>query len=139
MTKPIVIHPTDLDEITWPGGGRGRRMVSPAYPGSKNLIMGIIYVEPGKSPHRWHNHVYDKADDFEIIYPKDFEEAYMIIKGNGIVYWKTGDKINQAEVKEGDVVYFPPGMPEHQLVNTGDELMIVVYAGSPPTTIRKIK
>lgn len=138
MSEPIIVHPSDVEDVEWPGGGKGRRMISPLVPGSKKLLLGIIYVEPGKSAHRWHTHTYDRADTFEIIYPEDFEEAYFIVKGKGTVYWKIGDEVKQVEVEEGDAIYFPVGVVEHQLVNTGSDIMIVIYAGTPPVKVKKL-
>lgn len=137
MSEPIVVHPEDVEDVEWPGGGRGRRMISPYVLGSKKLLVGIIYVDPGKSAHRWHTHTYDKADDYEIIYPSDFEEAYLIVKGKGTVYWRVGKEVKERDVKEGDAIYFPIGVVEHQLVNTGKDMMTVVYAGTPPVKVRK--
>jgi oxalate decarboxylase/phosphoglucose isomerase-like protein (cupin superfamily) len=139
MSEPIVVHPNDVEDVVWPGGGKGKRMITPYIPGSRNLLMGIIYVEPGKSPHRWHKHTYDRSDTFEIIYPDNFEEGYLIIKGEGILRWKVDNNmIKEAEIKEGDAIYFPPNVVMHELINTSNEIMIVVYAGAPPVKVKKI-
>jgi len=139
MSEPIVIHPSDVEDVVWPGGGRGKRMVTPAYPGSRNLQVGIIYVDPGKIAHRWHTHDRDRAEDYEIIYPENFEEAYLIVKGKGTLCWRVAGEEKHLEVKEGDAIYFPVGVVENQVVNTGDELLIIVYAVSPPVRVVKLK
>ena len=41
--------------------------------------MGVGEVNPGHAFHRWHRHITDKAEGYEVIYPKDFEEIYHII------------------------------------------------------------
>lgn len=112
-------------------------MITPEFPGSKNLMVGIISAEPGKSPHRWHSHVVDRADDFEILYPDGFEEVYFIVKGNGKLTWrKTDGKVRETPVQQGDAIYFGKDIAEHQVLNTGDKEMVLVFVGSPPTRWR---
>ena len=95
--------------------------------------MGVLYVDRGKSPHRWHSH--DDSDTFgsyEVHYPKGFEEGYFVIQGEGVVQWKLEGKVYEEKVGTWDVVYFPPGVVESQLLNNSDKPMIVVYAFAPP-------
>ena len=135
MSEPIVIHPEDVKHRVWPGGGEGRRMLEAV--GSKKLLLSVVSADPGKSPHRWHKHTRDKGEGFEIIYPREFEEAYIIVRGKGTLYWKVGVEEKHAEVKEGDAVYFPFGVVENQLVNSGDEQLVIVAAGAPPVRVIK--
>jgi mannose-6-phosphate isomerase-like protein (cupin superfamily) len=114
-------------------------MITPELPGSKNLLMGVICVDPGKSPHRWHTHIVDKGEEIEIVYPQDFEEAYYITKGKGVVTWKIGGKQEKLPIEEGDAVYFPIEVAEHQVFNTGNEQMVVVFVATPPTHWRNLR
>ncbi len=133
---PKVIRNEEGLPLEMPGGGYGRRMISS--PVSGKMAMGILYVERGKSPHRWHTHdKSDKSGSYEIHYPKGFEEGYLIVQGEGIVQWKVGEKIYEENVRTGDAVYFPPGVVEHQLLNNSDRSMTVVYAFAPPVRPKK--
>ena len=80
MSSPILVQASDIIERVWPGGGKGKRLIAPET-GSMNLMIGVISVDPGKSPHRWHTHSIDRFENSEIVYPDNFEEAYFIIKG----------------------------------------------------------
>lgn len=127
---PRVIRSEEGVKLETPGGGYGRRLLTT--PVSEKMGMGILYVDKGKSPHRWHTH--DKPDQggsYSIQYPEGFEETYVIVQGEGVVQWKDGDKMHEEEVKTGDAVHFPAGVVEHQLLNSGDKPMIVVYAFAP--------
>lgn len=138
MNKPIIIKTEKLKMVEWPGGGKGWVLTAPSLCGAKSLYVGIEYVEPGKSPHRWHDHIYDRGDDFEVIYPEDFEESYIIVKGSGTLFYEWDGEKKNIKVKEGDAIYFPPNIGKHELINTGEDIMILVFAGTPTPTIRKI-
>jgi len=95
--------------------------------------MGVLYVDRGNSPHRWHTHDdSDKSGSYEIHYPAGFEEAYFVVQGEGVLQWKAEGKVYEEKVGTWDTVYFPPGVVESQLLNTSDTPMIVVYAFAPP-------
>lgn len=113
-------------------------LASPSVCDSKFLYVGIEYVEPGESPHRWHSHDYDKGEKFEVLYPKDFEESYVIIQGHGTLYYDLDGKRAHREIGEGNAIFLPRGMPKHELVNTGNKTMSLVFAGAPPPTVRNI-
>jgi oxalate decarboxylase/phosphoglucose isomerase-like protein (cupin superfamily) len=128
---PIVIKPEEGKAIIGAFGGYGRRMITDKQ--SSKLCMGILYVDPGKSPHRWHSHdKSDEQDGFKVNYPDGFEEAYLIVRGRGVQQWKINGEIKEKRVETGDVVYFPENVYEHQLLNDQETPMIVVYATSPP-------
>jgi len=129
--EPIVIKPKEGKAIRGAFGGYGRRMLTDKH--SRKLCMGILYVEPGKSPHRWHSHDKpDEKDGFKVTYPDGFEEAYLIVQGSGVQQWKEGGEIKEKRVEVGDVVYFPENVYEHQLLNDQETPMTVVYATFPP-------
>lgn len=73
----------------------------------------------------------------EIIYPKNFEEVYHIISGNGVIQWKTEDgKTKEEKVSAGDTIFFPIGVAEHQLLKNGTEKMILAIFGSPTASVK---
>ena len=114
-------------------------LTSPSVCGSRFLYVGIEYVKPGESPHRWHSHDYDKSEKFEVRYPQSFEEAYVIINGEGTLYYEAGSKKVSQRVEGGDSIFFPRGMPKHELVNTGPKTMTLVFAGAPPPKIKNLQ
>ena len=126
------IKPAPLAASPTREGGFMKRIIFPGNVDTKGVIFGYGEFEPGRSPHRWHNHKADKGPGFEIIYPKNFEEVYHILSGNGTVQWKTpeGD-IEERKVGPGDTIFFPIGVAEHQVLNTGTEKITMVYCGSP--------
>ncbi len=133
---PKVIRSEEGFRLEMPGGGYGRRMISSTVSG--RMGMGLLYVERGKSPHRWHRH--DRSDQsgtYEIHYPKGFEEGYLIVQGEGVVQWKAEGKIREKKVRTGDAVYFPPGVVESQILNKSDKPMIVAYAFTPALKKKK--
>ena len=133
---PKVIRSEEGLKLETPGGGYGKRMISS--PASGKMGMGILYVERGKSPHRWHTHdTFDKSGSYEVYYPKGFEEGYLVVQGEGVIQWKVGRKIYEKKVRTGDAVYFPPGVVESQLLNNGDKPLTVVYAFTPLIRSRK--
>jgi uncharacterized cupin superfamily protein len=88
-----------------------KRVIYPQNVATKGVFFGVAEVNPGHSPHRWHNHVADKAEGYEVVYPENFEEIYYIVSGTGVVQWSTEDeKIKEEKVTAGDVVFFPAGV-----------------------------
>jgi len=128
---PIVIKPEEGKAIKGTFGGYGRRMLTDKF--SQKLCMGILYVSPGKSPHRWHAHDRpDEGEGLKVIYPSGFEEAYLIVQGKGIIQWEQDGEVNERGVEAGDLIYFPENVFKHQLLNNHETPMTVVYATSPP-------
>ena len=73
----------------------------------------------------------DGAEGFVINYPEGFEESYFIVQGKGVLQWKENGQVMEQRAETGDVVYFPPDVYEHQLLNDQDTPMMVVYATAP--------
>jgi oxalate decarboxylase/phosphoglucose isomerase-like protein (cupin superfamily) len=120
-------------------GGWMKRIVCPDNVNTKRTVMGLSEVNPGYSPHRWHNHTGDRAGGYEIVYPKNFEEVYHIVRGRGVVQWKTQDgQLREEKVEEGDTIFFPPGVGEHQVFNNGPGKMVVLFCGSPIPVHKKM-
>ena len=142
MDEIKIFRFNDIESVSLVGqsntqGGSIKRIIYPQNVNTKGLIFGFVEVYPGHAPHRWHNHVTDKAPGFEVVYPKDFEEVYYILSGRGVVQWKTeAGKVKEKEVGPGDTIFFPVGVPEHQLLNNGTEKMTIVYCGTPTTSIK---
>jgi oxalate decarboxylase/phosphoglucose isomerase-like protein (cupin superfamily) len=137
MVDVIIIRSGDVD-LTPPPGASGKdagwikRIVYPPHTNTKGSFMGVAEVNPGFSVHRWHRHVTDKAEGYEVIYPKDFEEIYHIVRGSGVIQWKTEEgKIREEKVSAGDTMLLPIDVAEHQLFNSGTEKMSIVFCGSP--------
>jgi oxalate decarboxylase/phosphoglucose isomerase-like protein (cupin superfamily) len=127
-------------------GGEGdkagwrKKIIYPQNVTTKGAFFGIAEVNPGFSPHRWHHHMGDTSEGFEIVYPEDFEEINYIMSGSGVVQWETEDgKIVEEKVNAGDTVFFPVGVAKHQILNNGTEKMVVIYCGSPTVEYVPIK
>ncbi|MCE5282505.1 MAG: cupin domain-containing protein [Deltaproteobacteria bacterium] len=129
--QPVLIKPEEGKRLTGALGGYGRRMLNHTH--SNKLCMGILYVDPGKSPHRWHSHEErDSNEGFVVTYPEGFEEAYFIVQGKGVLQWRENGELREKRVETGDVIHFPPDVYEHQLLNDQETPMTVVYATAPP-------
>jgi len=137
VSEPVIIHSEDVELKIFPGGGRAKRLIHPSTVGPTKLYFGVIEVDPGLSPHRWHTHTIDRGDGFEVLYTEDYEEAYYIIRGKGTMYWKAGDEERSKKVGEGDAIHLPIGVAKHQMTNTGRETMLMVWFATPPTRIVK--
>ena len=95
---PVLIKPEEGVKLTGALGGYGYRILTHKH--SSNLVMGIIYVDPGKAPHRWHTHEKsDSAGGFKVTYPENFEEAFVIVQGKGLLQWKEDGEIRKRELK----------------------------------------
>jgi mannose-6-phosphate isomerase-like protein (cupin superfamily) len=137
MADVKIIRSGDVEPTPPAGSGKEagwtKRIVFPPHVITKNsFFLAVSEVNPGQSPHRWHHHLGDKGPGHEIIYPKDFEEVYHIVSGNGVVQWKTETgKTKEEKVGKGDTIFFPVGVGEHQLLNNGPEKMAIVICGAP--------
>ena len=100
---------------------------------TEKFHFNIDEIAPGHSPHHWHRHTKYRTEGHEIEYAADFEEIYFVISGRGLIQWKTesGDVKEQA-VGPGDTIFMPPGVVEHQLLNSGSENVRIAVVGVPP-------
>jgi len=104
-----------------------KKIIYPPNVDTKCAFMAIAEVSPGYSPHRWHVHTRYNAEDYEVVYPENFEEIYYIVSGKGVIQWKTKDGQGIEEnVSASDTILFPAGAPEHQLLNNGFEKIVMV-------------
>lgn len=131
-----VIKSNEVESRPLPGhveeAGTVKRIIYPPDVITKGVFLGVGEANPGYSPHRWHTHIRDKAEGYEVEYPDIFEEIYFIISGSGVMQWKTGDgNIEEVEVGSGDTIFMPVSVSEHQLFNNGTEKMVLLFCGSP--------
>jgi mannose-6-phosphate isomerase-like protein (cupin superfamily) len=132
---PKVIRSKDvaLHEIK-PGVAR-KRLITNKMGGARNLIFSMSFIDPNETPHSWHTHsgpFFDGERQNE--YPKDFEEYYFVLKGKCTVFWRIDKKEMQEQAAEGDLLFFPVGVVEHQVVNTGKKTLIMAVIMAPPFT-----
>lgn len=121
------------------GQGAIRRAIYPDTVGSLRLFVGLAEFGPGTAPHVWHRHGSERIGDRELSYSADFEEFYFVVEGTGEMQWRFDDGSQHAErVAAGDAVYFPPGVAEHRIFNTGTTRMRVLYGGTPPAAVRVV-
>ncbi len=137
MPEIRVIKLNEVETQLVPGApddkaGFMKRIVYPPRVHTKGTFFAYSECNPGYSPHRWHTHLGDTAKGYRVEYPEDFEEAYYIIEGRGKIQWKTEEgEIKEESVGSGDTVFMPVGVPEHQLLNDGDEKIVLVACGRP--------
>ncbi len=79
---------------------------------ARNFCMGVATLEPNGGQVPWHNH--------------EQEEVYFIMEGTGEMC--LGNE--RRTLSSGDVVYIPSGI-FHQLTNTGNELLNLLYCYAP--------
>lgn len=127
-SKEITLH-----ELR-PGVAR-KRLITREMGGARNLMFSMAYVGPNETPHSWHTHsgpFFDGERQNE--YPRDFEEYYFVLKGKCSVFWKIDGEEKQEQAAEGDLLFFPVGVVEHQVVNTGKETLVMAVIMAPPFT-----
>ncbi|MGQ9651670.1 MAG: cupin domain-containing protein [Phycisphaerae bacterium] len=72
---------------------------------TRDLLVAVAIVEPGKAVHRAHRHA---------------EEEYLVIN-EGIGIWQLGEKTSPA--RKSDILYVEPWV-YHGLTNTGDKPLV---------------
>jgi mannose-6-phosphate isomerase-like protein (cupin superfamily) len=107
----------DLAKIpggTFPAQRWGRGLVGQATQPiqAKGFSMGFSVLAPKGGQVPWHN--------------QEQEEVYFIVQGEGEICVDN----ERSPIKAGQAVYMPPGK-FHQLTNTGDEPMHMVYVYCP--------
>jgi mannose-6-phosphate isomerase-like protein (cupin superfamily) len=108
--------------------GQVRRLIA-----TEKLFFDVDDVSPGFSPHHRHTHGKYRADGVEAEYPADFDEIYFILRGGGVMQWKTeSGEVREQEVRPGDTIHMPPGVLEHQRLNNGPEKIRLAAIGVAP-------
>lgn len=140
---PKVVHLSEYPKHSLHGAGAIRRVIYPDLTGSQRLFIGLAEFGPGTAPHVFHRHgtevVGEPGQQRRLTYAADFEEFYFVVEGTGEMQWRFDDGRQAAEpVAAGDAVYFPPGVVEHRIFNTGTSTMRVLYGGTPPALIEAL-
>jgi mannose-6-phosphate isomerase-like protein (cupin superfamily) len=106
----------DLSRIegrTYPARRRTQNLVGGASPVQSSLFsMGFVTLEPQGGQVPWHNH--------------EQEEVYFIIEGEGEMCLGS----ERQTISAGQLVYIPSN-EYHQLTNTGDRPMKMLYCYGP--------
>lgn len=106
----------DLNQIqgrTYPARRRTQNLVGGLSPiQAKNFSMGNVTLEPKGGQVPWHN--------------QEQEEIYFIVEGEGEMCLGT----ERQAVRAGQAVFIPSGV-FHQLTNTGDQFMRMIYVYGP--------
>ncbi len=106
----------DLDCIEgrrYPARRRTQNLVGGASPvQAEHFAMGMVTLDPDGGQVPWHNQAQ--------------EEIYFVVEGTGEMC--LGDEVQ--ELRTGQVVKIPPGV-YHQLSNTGDTPMRMIYCYGP--------
>ena len=106
----------DLKEIegrVYPARRRTRNLVGGASPiQCEHFSLGYVVLEPRGGQVPWHN--------------QDQEEIYFIVEGRGEMCLGR----ERRTVEAGQAVFIPPG-EYHQLTNTGDGRMAMMYCYGP--------
>jgi len=79
---------------------------------AKGFAMGYVVLEPGGGQVPWHN--------------QEQEEVYMVLQGRGEICVGA----ERREIAAGQAVFLPPTV-FHQLTNTGDEPLHMMYIYCP--------
>lgn len=109
----VISDVAKIEGRTYPARRRTRNLVGGAAPiQAAAFSMGYVTLEPVGGQVPWHN--------------QEQEEVYFIVEG-------TGEMCLGAErrtVHGGQAVYIPSG-EYHQLTNTGDTIMVMLYCYGP--------
>jgi mannose-6-phosphate isomerase-like protein (cupin superfamily) len=93
-----------------------KMLISPDTVGSKFLSVGLSIIPPNSTSNP---HVHQNE-----------EEVFYVLSGRGKVMLEN----SWLEIEKGTTIYVKPGTL-HQLVNTGDETLKVLWTESPPHRI----
>ena len=109
----VVADLSSLKARSFPAGRTTRNLVGGLSPIQfKAFSMGYVTLKPRGGQVPWHN--------------QDQEEVYFILSGTGEIC--LGEE--KAEITGGQAVEIPPGV-FHQLTNTGEEEMKMIYCYGP--------
>ncbi len=109
----IIADLNQMEGRTFPARRRTRNLVGGASPiQAKNFAMGQVILEPNGGQVPWHN--------------QEQEEIYFVVEGQGEIC--LGEE--RQEISSGQAVSIPPQV-FHQLTNTGDTPMKMIYCYGP--------
>lgn len=140
---PVVVPASRFAAHALHGEGTIRRAIYPDLVGSRALFLGLAEFAPGTAPHVFHVHgtevVGAPGHRRRLTYAPGFEEFYFVVDGTGELQWRLASgEMHAVPVGPGDAVYFPPGVVEHRVFNTGTSTMRVLYGGTPPAQIEPL-
>ena len=108
-----IVDLADVAGRSYPARRRTQNVVGGASPvQAAHFCMGLVTLEPEGGQVPWHN--------------QEQEEVYYILCGRGEMC--LGEE--RREVNGGQAVYIPPGV-FHQLTNTGESTMQMIYCYGP--------
>ena len=109
----IIADLAEMEGRGYPARRRTQNLVGGLSPiVAEHFCMGYVTLEPAGGQVPWHN--------------QDQEEIYFVLEGEGEMC--LGEE--RSPIRAGQSVYIPPG-EFHQLTNTGDRRMVMVYCYSP--------
>ncbi len=109
----IIADLEKMDGRRFPARRHTRNLVGGASPiQAGNFSMGLVVLDPNGGQVPWHN--------------QEQEEIYFILEGDGEMC--LGEE--RSAIKSGQAVYIPSGV-FHQLTNTGDQPMKMIYCYGP--------
>lgn len=107
------IHEDNVTARKLPGRDH-KLIIGPANLGAKNMCFGTAVFPPGPAVAPPHSH------------PREEEIMYVAAGTGRIIINGVAESL-----RPGICIYVPP-MSEHQLINTGDAPLKVIYVFSPP-------
>lgn len=109
----IVADLAEIEGRRYPAGRRTQNLVGGASPiQAENFSLGNVTLDPHGGQVPWHN--------------QEQEEIYFIVEGSGEMC--LGEE--RRRIEAGQAVYIPPRI-FHQLTNTGDVPMRMIYCYGP--------
>ncbi len=109
----IIADLTEIDGRTYPARRRTQNLVGGASPvQAENFAMGYVTLEPNGGQVPWHN--------------QEQEEIYFVVEGVGEMC--LGEE--RRTVTTSQAIWIPPGV-FHQLTNTGDTPLTMIYCYGP--------
>jgi len=109
----ILADLSTIEGRTYPARRRTQNLVDGASPiQARNFSMGYVTLQPRGGQVPWHN--------------QEQEEVYFVVSGVGEICLGS----ERATLRAGQAVYIPP-REYHQLTNTGDEPLVMIYCYGP--------
>lgn len=109
----IIADLNTMEGRSFPARRRTRNLVGGASPiQAENFAMGVVTLEPNGGQVPWHN--------------QEQEEIYFILEGTGEIC--LGEE--RQTISSGQAVFIPPQV-FHQLTNTGETTMKMLYCYGP--------
>lgn len=117
MRKPVVVKAHEATQ-TIPfncaaDGFRVKRLITRSKEGSERILLGLLFIEPHSTGYSWS-------------FP-DKDEAYYIMSGRVLLRFES----QQIEAAAGDAIFLPSCI-RYEMENAGPEMVVLVYAMSPP-------